>query len=321
MIIAVIMAIIVLEWFNVFSLFNISESFFGFVLQHVWGSILILLFPVMAFVLNKRFFARNYYPEHFNRKIKTTGIGASTVNLSLFNRFGAIGELMALELKLILRHKRTRSILYMSIFFLFYGLLFYTNEIYSKNDGFLFFIAVFVTGLLMFMYGQWVISWDSAYFDALMTKNIPVHHYIKANYNLLVLFNVICFILTTPYFFFGIKIIQMHIAAFLFNTGINVIILLFFSTYYTKRISLSQGTAFNFQGTSFKNFLVVVPMLFFPMVITWGLSFFMETYVILEILSGVGLLGIIFYKQLINLCVKQFNKRKYILAQGFRESE
>jgi hypothetical protein len=320
-IIIVIAGIAAMEYFKLFSLFRISGAVFGFVLPHVWGSGLILLFPVAAFALNRWFFARNYYPEYFNRKVERSNIGASKVNLSFFDRFGAIGDFMTLELKLILRHKRTRSLLFMSGFFLFYGLLFYTNKMYSERDGFLFFIAMFTTGVLMFIYGQWVLGWDSAYFDGLMTKNIPVRRYIKANYNLLIVFNVICFILTTPYFFFGIKIIQMHVAAFLFNTGVNVIILLYFSTYNTKRINLSQGTAFNYQGTSFKNFLIVIPMMFLPMAIVGGLSFFIETSVIMAILAGVGLLGVAFHKPLLTLCVNQFNKRKYILAQGFRESE
>jgi hypothetical protein len=321
LVITVIAVIFVMESFQWFSMFNFSISFFGFLLHHDWGSILIFLFPVVAFVLNRWFFARNYYPEYFNRKVAKSGTGTAMVNLSFLDRFGSVGDFMALELKLILRHKRTRSLLYMSGFFIFYGLLFYTNKTYSENNGWLFFIAVFITGLLMFMYGQWIISWDSAYFDGLMTKNIPVRDYIKANYNLLIAFNVICFILTTPYFFFGTKIILMQITAFFFNTGINTIILLYFSTYNTKRINLSQGTAFNYQGTTFKNFLIVIPMIVFPMLIIGGLSFFTEIYIILSILSGMGMFGIVFRKQLITLCIKQFNKRKYTLAQGFRESE
>jgi hypothetical protein len=321
LILILIAAIAAMEYFKLFSLFAVSSAFFEFLLQHVWGSILLLLLPVAAFGLNKWFFTRNYYPEHFNRKVEKSNIGTPVVNLSFFDRFGSTGEFMSLELKLILRHKRTRSLLYAGGFFLFYGLIFYTNESYTNMNGLLFFVAIFVTGLLMFMYGQWVIGWDSAYFDGLMTKNIPIRSYIQANYNLLVAFNVICFILTTPYFFFGVKIMQMHLAAFIFNTGINTIILLFFATYNTKRIALSQGSAFNYQGTTFKNFLIVVPMLLLPMAIIGLLSLFTETYIILAVLSGIGALGIIFHKQLINLCVNQFNKRKYVLAQGFRESE
>jgi hypothetical protein len=321
LIIIIIAAVISMEYFKIFSLSDASVLFFGFLLDHFWGSFLMLLFPVAAFVLNKWFFSRNYYPEYFNKDIKKSNMSKPVANLSFLDRFGSIGNFMSLELKLILRHKRTRSMLYMSLFFLFYGLLFYTNTIYQENDGWLFFAAVFSTGFLMLMYGQWILSWDSTYFDGLMTKNIPVRDYIKANYNLLVAFNVICFILTSPYFFFGVKIMQMHIAAFFFNTGINIFLLLFFATYNTKRINLSQGTSFNFQGTTFKNFLIVIPMMMLPMVIIGVLSLFMRTDIILAIMAAMGALGIIFHKQLINACVNQFHKRKYALAEGFRESE
>jgi hypothetical protein len=321
LILIAITAIIAMEFFKLLPIFNISASFFGFLLHHVWGSLLILVLPAAAFVLNRWFFARNYYPEYFNRKNKKHDVGTSMVPISLFDRFGAVGDFMSLELKLILRHKRTRSLLHTSIFLLLYGLFFYSNKSFSERDGYLFFIAVFITGALMFIYGQWIISWDSAYFDGLMTRNIPVQLYIKANYNLLIVCNVICFILTTPYFLFGVKIIQMQIAAFLFNTGINTVLLLYFSTYNTKRITLSQGTAFSFQGVSLKNILIVIPIMFFPMMFVGVLSFFMATDLILAMLAGMGLLGIVLHKPLLALCVRQFIKRKYALAQGFRESE
>jgi len=38
-------------------------------------------------------------------------------------------------------------------------------------------------------------------------------------------------------------------------------------------------------------------------------------------LSLIGIVGIVFRKQMLDVCVNQFNKRKYKLAEGFRESE
>jgi hypothetical protein len=313
---------IVLEYFHLFSLFDFSGLIFGFLWHHSWACLFVFILPFIAFIANKRFFAQNYYPEHFNRKITATStVDTTNSPLSLFNRFGIIGEFISLELKLLLRHKRTKSILYMSLLFLLYGLLFYTNDLYLKHDGLLFFVAIFITGLLMFMYGQWIIGWDSSYFDGLMTKSIPIRSYMTAIYYLLVIFNLLCFMLTTPYFFFGTKIIQMQITAFIFNTGVNIPILLFFATYNTKRINLAQGTAFNFQGTTFKNFLVVVPIMILPMIIVGMLSLFAGIAVALWTLTIIGVLGMIFHKYLITICVNQFNKRKYRLAQGFRESE
>jgi len=308
-----------LEYLKIFSLFNLSKTIYNFYVLTPLGLIIPFLGVGAAFALNKCFFSQNYYPENFNRKIK--GDKTVTANLSFLNRFGIIGELISLEIKLILRHKRTKSILYMSGFFLLYGLLFYTQKTYTNSNGMLFFVAMFMTGLLMLMFGQWLISWDSSHFDSLMTQNIPIRTYLNANYYLMIAFNIICFVLTTPYFFFGMKIVYIHLAAFIFNVGVNVYLLMYLATYNTRRIDLSKSSAMNYQGTTFKSFLIVVPIMLLPMLIVGTISTFFSPAAALWTLTLLGITGILFRKQLISICVNQFNRRKYKLAEGFREGE
>ena len=308
-----------LEYLKIFSLFNLSKTIYNFYVLTPLGLIIPFLGAGAAFALNKWFFSQNYYPENFNRKIK--GDKTITANLSFLNRFGIIGELISLEIKLILRHKRTKSILYMSGFFLLYGLLFYTQKTYTNSNGMLFFVAMFMTGLLMLMFGQWLISWDSSHFDSLMTQNIPIRTYLNANYYLMIAFNIICFVLTTPYFFFGMKIVYIHLAAFIFNVGVNVYLLMYLATYNTRRIDLSKSSAMNYQGTTFKSFLIVVPIMLLPMLIVGTISTFFSPAAALWTLTLLGITGILFRKQLISICVNQFNRRKYKLAEGFREGE
>jgi len=308
-----------LEYFKVLSFFDISLNLFQSLVLSPLGLFIPMTAVVGAYLLNRMFFSQNYYAEKFNSKIKAQkNVNA---NFSFLNKFGVIGEIISLEIKLILRHKRTKSILYMSAFFLLYGLLFYTRDEYQSSGGLLFFVAMFITGLLMLMFGQWVISWDSNHFDSLMTKNIPIQTYLKANYYLLIAFNVICFVLTTPYFFFGMKIVYMHLAAFVFNSGVNVYLLLFLTTYNTKRIDLTKSSAMNYQGTTFKSFLIVFPIMFIPMILVGIISALFSLTVALWALTVLGLAGMVMHKQLINLCVSQFNRRKYALAEGFRQSE
>lgn len=314
-----IAGIVALEYFKVFSLFDISMQIFGFIVSVPFGWLIPLVTLAVAYLLNRWFFSQNYYSEKFSQKV--SGSKVFTGNFSFFERFGTVGELIGLEIKLILRHKRTKSFLYLSFFFLSYGLLFYTNDIYREDNGMLFFVAVLITGIFMLMFGQWIIGWDSMHFDGLMTKNVPTRTYIEANYYLMVAFCVVSFALTTPYFYFGTKIIYMHLAAFLFNIGINVFLLLFFATYNTKRIDLSKGSVMNYQGTTFKNFIIVVPIILLPMFLIWVLSLFVSINAALFILGAAGFAGILFHKPLINLCAEQFNNRKYALAEGFRESE
>lgn len=318
-VLVVLGGIAALEFFQIFSLFTISMTVFNYIALNWIG----LLIPVaaigVAYLLNRWYFSSNYYVESFSKQ-SNNGLGAKA-DLSFLNRFGLIGEIIAMELKLILRHKRTKSILYMSGFFLFYGLLFYTNPMYADSPGMLFFVAVFITGLLMLMYGQWVISWDSSHFDGLMTKNISIHSYLNANYYMLIAFNGLCFILTTPYFFFGTHILYNHVAAFIFNCGVNSYLLLFTASFHTKRIDLSKSSAMNYQGTTFKSFLVIMPIMFLPMILVSVITMFASINVALISLSTMGILGIIFKKQMLQLCVDQFNRRKYKLAEGFRQSE
>ncbi|MDD3080444.1 MAG: DUF5687 family protein [Paludibacter sp.] len=318
-ILVVIAALGALEYFKIFSLYKISLAAFGFVLFDPLGILIPLLAVAVAYALNRLFFRRNYYAERFNSKLKTDR--NYNVNFSFLNRFGTIGEIMGLEIKLILRHKRTKSVLYMSAFFLLYGLIFYSNSAYDERQGFLFFVAMFITGLLMLMFGQWVISWDSSHFDGLMTKNISVSTYLKANFYLLIAFNVISFVLTTPYFFFGMKIVYMHLAAFIFNIGVNVYLLLFLSTFNTRRLDLSKTSALNYQGTTYKNFLIVLPIMFLPMIIVGVLSTYFSTAAALWTLTITGLVGTAFHKPIMTLCENQFKRRKYAMAEGFREIE
>lgn len=315
----VLLGIGALEYFKLFSLFNISRLLYGFIVLKSVGLLIPVCAVVFAYTLNRWFFSTNYYPEKFNSKIK--GDKTVAADLSFLNRFGIIGELISLEIKLILRHKRTKQILYMSVLFLFYGLIFYTQKRLDTNYGMMFFAAMFITGFLMLMFGQWVISWDSSHFDTLMTKNIPVRTYLNANYYLLISFNIICFILTTPYFFFGMKIVYMHLAAFMFNIGVNVYLLIFLATYNNRRIDLSKSSAMNYQGTTYKSFLIVLPIMFLPMIIVYTISALSSVTVALWTLSLIGLAGVILRNQIMNLCVNQFNKRKYKLAEGFREGE
>ncbi len=116
-VIACLATITALEYFKVFSLFDHSMVIFNFIILRSFGIGIILLFAIGAYLLNLRFFSKNYYSEKFNEKLVKSK--TATTDITIFNRFGVIGEIITLEIKLILRHKRTRSILMLSsIFFI-----------------------------------------------------------------------------------------------------------------------------------------------------------------------------------------------------------
>ena len=313
-------AVIALEYFNIFSLFSVSGTIFDFIVLKSYGLAVPVLAVVLVYVLNRRFFVQNIYAERFEKQPKIEK-NYNNTNLSFLNRFGIVGEIMALELKLIWRHKRTKNLLYMSVFFLFYGLIFYTNSVYANMSGMLFLSAMFMTGIVTFLFGQWLISWNSSHFDSFMTRNLSIRAYLSANLYLMLAGNCVSFVLTLPYFLFGTKIALLHIVAFLYNSGVNTFLLTYFASYNTKRIDLSAKSVMNYQGTTFKNFLIIIPLMFAPMLIIGLFSLFSATNVALGILAILGVIGLLFQKQLITLCVNQFNRRKYALCEGFRQTE
>ena len=103
-------ALAALDYFNVVSFSSLSSAVFGFIVEEpALGAIPV----VLAFVfyrLNYSFLVKNTYPEELaiRKKEKVTG------DFGFLKQYGRIGELIQLELKLILRHKRPRNTLIMS---------------------------------------------------------------------------------------------------------------------------------------------------------------------------------------------------------------
>lgn len=317
--IAILAGLAALEFFKIFSLFDLSTNVFNFLVGNPIGWIIVLAFSSIAYFANRWFFAQNYYPETFDKSAKKENIEKQ--NFSFMERFGDIGNLISLQMKLVLRHKRVKNALYMTILFLFYGLLFYPNKQYQDSPAMLIFIAIFITAIGMIMFGQWIINWDGAHFDFMMTRKISTRTYIRANYFFLLALSVISFILITPYFLFGEKILIYHIVAILYNVGVNIHVYLYGATYNTKRLELAQGSAMNMQGVTYKNFIVMIPLLVIPMALVGIFAAFSAINIAFIILAVIGLLGIIFTKQLLEITERQFLKRKYALCKGFRKKE
>jgi len=308
-------AVAALEYFEIFSSFAVSKTIFGFVFSNPIGVVIAFLLALSAYFLNLLYFRKNFYPESFNKNLAKNQVYST--QLSFMDRFGKIGELMRLHVVTFMRNKRMKSTVYLLPIFLLYGLLFYSNPAYGS--GMLIFIGIFITGIFMLILGQWAIALNSTCFDAIMSKMVTSREYILSYYYLMVFFCVASFILTTPYFLYGTEIVIVQTVAFLYNIGVSIFILLYFNMYNNSRLELNVGGAFNFQGVSMKNFLVLIPILALPMIIMTIATALGNQNVGFLIIGLLGLLGVIFTKPLLSLCEKQFLRKKYYLCEGFRK--
>lgn len=128
------------------------------------------------------------------------------------------------------------------------------------------------------------------------------------------------YILTIPYVYFGIKVLLINTAAYLFNIGINSFLMLYFATYHRKKIDLSKGAAFNYQGFSITQFIIVIPAFLIPVFIYLPFGLLGYPYAGVLTIGILGLIGLLLNKIWLNIIVKKFNRSRYKMAAGFRSN-
>ncbi len=281
------------------------------------GAPLALALLVLMYQLNFRFLLSMTHLDRWRSKAKE----ASSLRFSFLEDKGFMGMMIANELKLILRNKRTKVVVYTAAFMALYGLFFYTQEEFANRDGMLLFVSIFMTGVFMINYGQFLVSWESSYFDGILTRAYSMEDYYRSKYYLMVFGVVLMFVLTIPYVYFGIDALYRNLAAALYNIGINTAVLIFASTYNKKPIDLSRGSAFNYQGTGAAQFVIVLPLIGLPMLVYMGFAVFDAEYYGLIALGALGIIGLIFQNYFIKQTVLNFKEKKYINAAGYRQKD
>lgn len=140
----VIAAFAALEYYKVISIMAGSDVVFRAIAAHPLYGFAFTIAAVAIFYLNSNFLRKNLYVEELSAKQEKKG----STDYAFLNRFGKVGELAALELKLILRHKRPRSSVILGFFFLFYGFIFYKEKAIDRDAfGQMMFGAIFMTGV------------------------------------------------------------------------------------------------------------------------------------------------------------------------------
>jgi hypothetical protein len=271
------------------------------------------LFAVFCYYLAYTILKNNAYIEDSQKLTIKKRNG-----FSFLNNYGEIGQLIRVELKMILRNKRPRSLLYISGLFMLYGFFFYRKE---NLDNY---ILLSLSGLLlpaMFStnYGQYLFSWESSFFDSYLVNRISHFNYIRSKHLFLSISSALGFLIVLPYALISYKIAFINAAFLLYNIGISSIIMMFFCTFNTSYIDLGKSQFMNYQGTGITQFLVILPIMGFPLIIYYlhkvlGIpEFYFYT------IAVIGLIGIALNKYFLESIVIRFNNRKYKMAVGFRQ--
>ncbi len=313
----VLVSLVILNLFDIISVTNISSYIFEKLLTNYSLLIVPAALLIFSYALNYFFLRSKLYPDEIVKK-KEVKID-SLADIKYLKSFGLTGKLISLDLRLLWRHKRTRSIIFMTPLFLLYGLFFYPNPAYKNGSTFYIFIGIFMTGGLMINYLNYCFSYESNYFDNIIANYRDYESYIRSKYLLAVFVTTVSYVITIPYAFFGWKILLINTMTYLYNIGFLAFVLYYFATYSTKRMDLSRGATFNYQGLGATHWLSMVPAFLLPVLIYLPFKLLgYETAGILFI-GAIGIAGLLFHKSMLNIVMKQFLKRKHLMAAGFRE--
>ncbi|HOW26218.1 MAG TPA: DUF5687 family protein [Bacteroidales bacterium] len=312
-----VVGLILLNYFGILSISGFSSLVFGYLLIHpqlvaIPAAILFAVYAVHYYFLKKRL-----YPEEIETRKRQKMDSISEIRY--LKGLGITGEIMALEMKLMWRNKRPKTTIYLFPLFILYGLFFYPQEIYmNQGTGLLIFVGVFMSGGMMLNYLNYAFGWESNYFDALLTSRIDMERYIRVKFINSLIISTLCFIITIPYVFFGWRILFINFVTFLYNIGFLSFVLLYMATFNKKRIDLSRASAFNYQGIGASNWLAMLPAFLFPPLVYWPFQAIGLPYVGFMVIGVIGLIGLSLHRVFLQMIRSQFEKRRYIMAEGFR---
>nr|WP_299343288.1 DUF5687 family protein [Allomuricauda sp.] len=313
---AIIVGLYALDYFGLLPV----KEFFGPIFHGLYAYPIAVFIPValaiLVYIINFNYLKNRIF---LDASLKTKSQEAKTSDLAWTKRFGDIAPFLQLDLKLIWRNKRTKAQVFISLLFVFYGLIFYTQEIYANMMPMYAFLGIFMTGIFLANFGQFIPAWDSAYYSMMMSQNIPLRKYLESKAGLIAVSVVVMFLLTIPYVYFGWKALAVNFGSALYNLGVNIPVILYFGSFNKKRIELDQSPFGNMQGTSGTQFLIMLPVLGLPILIFTIAYYLFSVEVAVIVLSVLGIVGFFFRNYFFDKITEQYRRKKYGMIDGFKE--
>ena len=314
--IAIILILAGCQYYKLFDITNYTLPFFEALFHVKWFFIL----PVLV-LTGLYYWTFNYLKGdlYLDAGLSVKNDIAKTENLTWLNQFGTLGTFLKNDIKLIKRNKRSKATVGASIMFLFYGLIFFTNS--SQPPIMYIFAGIFVSGGFLFTFGQFVPSWDSSYYQLMMTQNIPYRGYLNSKWWLIVIATVISTILASFYLYFGWEVYLTIVAGAIYNIGVNSHIVLLGGAFTKTPIDLAmtKGAFGDKKSFNVNTMLLSLPKLLLPVLLYWLGSYIMNPKLGLAFVALAGVLGFLFRNTVFSLIEKIYKKEKYKTIEAYKQ--
>ena len=308
-----------LQYYGFFDITNYTAPFFDAFFNTYWAFVIPVLLLVGLYYVTFNYFKSNLY---LDAGLTSKHDIAKTENLTWLNQFGTIGTFLKNDIKLIKRNKRSKTTVGLSVMFLFYGLLFFTNGIEAYNNPVMhIFAGIFVSGGFLITFGQFVPSWDSAYYQLMMTQNIPYKGYLSSKWWLMVIATIVSTILASFYLYFGWQIYMTIVVGAIYNIGVNSHLVLLGGAYTKTPIDLSSGKGAFSDKKAFniKTMLVSIPQLALPVLLYWAGSTLANANVGLASVALLGIMGFAFKNKAFSMIEKIYKTEKYATIAAYKQ--
>ncbi len=316
---AIVASLGLAQYYQIFDVTKYTQPFF----QGMYSTNFLFLIPILL-ALVTYYYSFDYFKKNLNLD---TGLAkksdeAKTENFTWLNQFGTLGTFLKNDIKLLKRNKRSRTTVIMSFLFIFYGLLFFTNSIEAyQNPAMQVFAGIFVSGGFLFTFGQFVPSWDSAYYQLMMSQNIQYREYISSKWWLMVIGTLISTIIASFYLYFGWQTYMLIVVGAIYNIGVNSHLVMLGGAFVKTPIDLTMANkAFgDKQAFNIKTMLISIPKLAVPMILyALGYSLFSANIGFLFVALA-GVLGFAFRNKVFAMIEKIYKTEKYATIAAYKQ--
>lgn len=318
-ILAVVVGFGIVQYYDLFDITVYTSIFF----QGLYESYFMFIIPI-AVTIGLYYYSFKFFKSNLNldEGLAQKKDIAKTENFTWLNQFGTLGTFLKNDIKLLKRNKRSRTTVIVSVMFIFYGLLFFTNSIETYQGPMMqMFAAIFVSGGFLFTFGQFIPSWDSAYYQLMMSQNIQYKEYISSKWWLMVIGTLLSTILASFYLYFGLHIYLLIVVGAIFNIGVNSHLVMLGGAFVKTPIDLSTGKgAFgDKQAFNIKTMLIAIPKMLLPMGLYAIGYYFFSPNIGLLFVALAGVLGFAFRNYVFTLIEKIYKTEKYATIAAYKQ--
>ncbi|WP_452221556.1 DUF5687 family protein [Lacinutrix salivirga] len=319
-IVGLLIALGSLMYFNVFDITTFTAPIFTAFYEMPYLAIIPILLAVVLYKMAFSYFRKNFYLDAgLAKKVDI----AETDNMSYLDRFGSISTFLKNDIKLIKRNKRSKTTVLMSVMFIFYGLLFFTGAVETYDGPFWrVFAGIMVSGGFLFSFGQFVPSWDSAYYPLMMSQNIRYKEYLESKWYLMVIATVVSTGIASFYLYFGWQAYAAVVVGAIYNIGVNSHVVLWGGAYIKTPIDLtSNKKAFgDKKAFNVKTLMLTIPKLLLPMAI-YAVGHFLHGEILGFLLVALaGILGFLFKNKVFAIVEKIYKTEKYKTLAAYKQN-